>query len=100
MATEIKVKVITQGGDEHDIETPTDIKAGEFLQELISALKLPKTSPDGGVIVWRMDNKDTGKTLNGDVSMVENGVRDGHRLSLIRQVTAGSERRVIHTWKS
>lgn len=85
-----KVKIFTQGGDEHDIETPLDIKASEFSEELAIALKLPKTDAEGHPVSWRIDDKDTGKTLEGDKTLDQNGVKAGHRLSLIRQVVAGS----------
>jgi uncharacterized ubiquitin-like protein YukD len=85
-----KVKVVLQGGDEHDIETPLDIKASEFIDELVIALKLPRTDAEHNPIVWRMDNKDTGRTLEGEKSLADNGVREGHMLRLIRSVTAGA----------
>lgn len=89
-ATKIKVNVITQSGDEHEIETPTDIKAGEFCDEVVQALDLPRNDADGAAIAWRMDNKDTARTLDADKTLDENGVQDKHSLQLIRQVVAGA----------
>ena len=92
MAAEIKVKVTTMGGEEKDIETPTDIKADEFIKELVTALSLPVTDAEGNPVSWRIDDKDTGRTLDGSKTLDENGVKDGHRLSLIRATTAGTAR--------
>lgn len=89
MAGEIKVKIFTQGGDEHEIETPLDIRVDEFIKELATALQLGLNDADGNQIVWRLDNKDTGRTLEGEKTLEQNNVQAGHRLSLIRSVTAG-----------
>jgi uncharacterized ubiquitin-like protein YukD len=89
MATDIKVNVITLGGETHEVEVPPDIRAEDFIKELISVLKLPVTDAEGHAISWRIDNKDTGHTLEGGRTMDENGVKDSHRLMLIRATTAG-----------
>ena len=89
MANEIKVSVITLAGETHEVEVPPDIRAEDFIKELISVLKLPVTDAEGHSISWRIDNKDTGRTLEGGRTMDENGVKDGHRLVLIRETVAG-----------
>jgi uncharacterized ubiquitin-like protein YukD len=86
---DIKVKVLTIGGEEKDIETPTDIKTDDFIKELVIALNLPLTDAEGHQVSWRIDDKDTGKTLDGDKTLDENEVKDGHRLALIRSTVAG-----------
>jgi hypothetical protein len=89
MAAEIKVKVFTIGGEEHEIEVPQDMRGDEFLNQLAIALPLPINDANGNPVNWRLDNKDTGRTLEGVKTMAENGVNDGHRLSLLRQTIAG-----------
>lgn len=89
MAAEIKVTVITMGGEKHEVEVPPDIRAEDFIKELITALKLPVNDAEGHPISWRIDNKDTGRTLEGGKTMDENGVKEGHQLILIRATTAG-----------
>lgn len=86
---EIKVKVATMGGDEREIETPLDLTAGEFVKELANELNLPVKDSEHRPIIWRLDDKDTGRTLDSGHTLDENGVRDGHRLSLIRATVAG-----------
>jgi hypothetical protein len=87
---EIKVTVVTLGGEKHEVEVPPDIRAEDFIKELIAALKLPMTDAEGHAISWRLDNKDTGRTLEVGRTIDENGVREGHQLMLIRATTAGS----------
>ncbi len=89
MAIEIKVKVITVDGDEKEVEVPIDMRAEDFVNELVIALSLPLTDAEGHSIVWRIDNKETARTLNRAQSLDENGVRNGHRLLLMRSTTAG-----------
>ncbi len=91
----ITVKISTQGGDQHDIEAPPDITVADFLKELANALQLPMTDAEGRTITWRLDNKDTGRTLEHDKTLAENGVADQHRLTLLRSVTAGVEEGVV-----
>ncbi|HZI18325.1 MAG TPA: EsaB/YukD family protein [Pyrinomonadaceae bacterium] len=90
MSAEAKVKVRTIGGDEHDIETPLDIRTEDFVRELTIALNLPMTDAGNHPIDWQVDDKDTGDRLDYDRTLEDNGVRDGHRLMLIRQTTAGT----------
>ncbi|MFP5265379.1 MAG: EsaB/YukD family protein [Blastocatellia bacterium] len=90
MTPEMKLKVITIGGDEHDIESPPDIKAEDFIKDLIAALGLPVRDADYNPIVWRIDDKNISKTLEGDKTLEENGVRDSHTLILLRATVAGS----------
>jgi len=86
---DIKVKVRMIGGEEHEVEVPTDIRADDFIKELMGAIKLPVTDAEGHVISWRLDDKDTGRTLDGARTIDDNGVREGHTLMLLRQTTAG-----------
>ena len=92
MAAEIKVTVITIGGEKHEVEVPLDIRAEDFTKELIAALKLGVTDAEGHPISWRIDDKDTGRTLEGSKTMDENGVKEGHQLILLRNTTAGNHR--------
>jgi uncharacterized ubiquitin-like protein YukD len=87
--SEIKVSLITMDGIEREIETPSDITVKDFISELVMALSLPYTDAEGTPLSWRIDNKDTGKTLFEDQTLEQNGVFSGHRLSLIRNTIAG-----------
>lgn len=89
MSKDIKVKVSTIGGEEHDIETPIDITVDDFIRELAVALNLPMRDAEGHPINWRLDDIDTGRSLDNQSSFEANKVDDGHRLSLLRQTVAG-----------
>jgi hypothetical protein len=86
---DMKLTIYTQGGDAHEIEAPPDIRASDLVKELAEQLQLPATDAEGHAVAWRLDDKDTGTTLNLDSTLEQNGVKAEHRLSIIRQVTAG-----------
>jgi uncharacterized ubiquitin-like protein YukD len=88
MAADVKIKVFTLGGEERDVETPLNINSEEFINELVIAVMLPLSDLEGHQINWRVDNKDTGATLDPDKTLEENGVKEGHRLMLIRATVA------------
>jgi|GEM_PF-3330060 len=91
MAAEIKVKVITMGGEEKEVAAPLDIRVDDFTKELITALNLPVNDAEGHPISWRIDNKDAGRTLEGTKTLEENGVQESQRLLLLRSTIAGGE---------
>ena len=88
---DIKVTVVTIGGESHDVEVPPDIRTDDFIKELIAALKLPLTDAEGHAINWRLDNKETGRTLEASRTIDENNVKEGNRLMLFRQTIAGTD---------
>jgi WXG100 protein secretion system (Wss), protein YukD len=96
----LTITIGTQGGDFHTIETPSDIKVTDFVQELANVLQFPLTDSDGRPISWRIDDTDSGRTLANELSLEENNVRDGHRLVLLRSVTAGGGPEIPRTVKS
>ena len=86
---DLKVKVHTPGGDSHPIEAPKDIKVEDFILEIVNGLNLPKVDADGHPVVWTVDDKNTGKSLDYQSTLEANGVDQGHDLYMRRQVTAG-----------
>lgn len=84
-----RLRVVTQGGSEHDIDAPLDMPAETFIDELVAALGLPLRDAEGLPVSWRLDNRETSRTLDAARDLGDNGVRDGHRLALVRQVIAG-----------
>ncbi len=88
--SDIKIRVHTQGGESHSIQTPADMSARDFLAELVAELSLPTQDAEGHQVSWALDDKNTGRTLSDERSLGENGVKEGHDLHLRREVVAGS----------
>lgn len=89
MSDEIKVQVKWQGSA-FEIDTPLDIQAAELMKQLVSSIEIPATDREGRPISYRLDNHDTGKTLEPALTLAQNGVANGHQLSLTQSVTAGA----------
>ena len=87
---DIKIRIHTQGGESHSIQTPADMRAKDFLTELVGELDLPTQDAEGHRVSWVLDDKNTSKTLSDERSLGENGVKEGHDLYLRREVVAGS----------
>jgi WXG100 protein secretion system (Wss), protein YukD len=88
---DIKIRVHTQGGESHSIQTPMDMKSADFLAELVGELSLPTQDAEGHQVSWVLDDKNTGKTLSDERTLGDNGVKEGHDLHLRREVVAGSD---------
>lgn len=86
---DMKLTIYTQGGDSHEIEAPGDIRGGDLVKELTEQLQLPTSDAEGHPVAWRLDDKETGKTVDLGTTLEQNGVQSGHHLNLIRAVTAG-----------
>jgi len=86
---DIKIRVHTQGGESHSIQTPTDMRTKDFLSELIGELNLPMQDAENHQVSWVLDDKNIGRTLSDDRTLGENGVKEGHDLHLRREVVAG-----------
>jgi uncharacterized ubiquitin-like protein YukD len=86
---EIKIRLLTMDGTDHEIETPLDLRVKDFIIEVAIALGLPMNDVEGDPISWRLDNKSTGKMLIRDQTLGENHVREGQTLILVRSTMAG-----------
>lgn len=80
---DIKVNILTTGGEEHDVEAPSDMAVTDFVFELLIALNLPRVDHTGAPLSWRLRYRDTGQLIGNSRSLEQNGIREGHRLSLI-----------------
>jgi WXG100 protein secretion system (Wss), protein YukD len=92
---DIKIRVHTQGGESHSIQTPADMKSADFLTELVGELSLPTQDAEGHQVSWVLDDKNTGKTLTDERTLGENGVKEGHDLHLRREVVAGADQAAL-----
>ena len=83
------VTMVLPAGGTQTAEVPDDVIVGELLTELVSALELPTTGPDGRPMSYRMDSKALGRELQEDETLSDAGVPDEDRLMLTADITAG-----------
>ena len=90
IAEYVRLRINTPSGDVQEIDAPLDLRVSDFIEELKPAMRLATADPEGRPIVWRLDNKDTGRTLEHEMTLEQNGVQPNHRLILLRATTAGA----------
>jgi hypothetical protein len=89
---DIKVQVLTQDGESHSIEVPSDMRVSDILTEIIEGLNLPTSDANGNRVVYVLTHKEMGRDLVETSSLGDSGVETGNHLVLRRTVTAGSGR--------
>ena len=76
-------------GASESVMVERDVSVAELLPELVSALELPTTGPDGRPMNYRMDSKSLGRELQDSETLAAAGVPDDDRLMLTADITAG-----------
>ena len=87
---DLSVTLILPAGGARTAEVPDDVPVRELLPELISALELPTTGPDGRPMGYRLDSKALGRELRESETLAAAGVPQNDRLMLTADVTAGA----------
>lgn len=85
----IRLSIIRQSGQIHDIEVPIDIIIQQLIANLIDILDLPKVLEDGTTISYELFSKSLGSELRPNLSLKQNGVPDGDRVRIHGAFCAG-----------
>jgi hypothetical protein len=83
------VTMILPAGGSQTAEVPDDVPVRELMPELVSALQLPTTGPDGRPMGYRLDSKALGRELKEEETLQAAGVPDNDRLMVTADITAG-----------
>jgi ubiquitin-protein ligase len=87
---DLSVTVVLPAGGARTAEVPDDVPMRELLPELVSALELPTTGPDGRPMGYRLDSKALGRELRESETLAEAQVPANDRLMITADVTAGA----------
>ncbi len=87
---DLPVVVVLPAGGARSAEVPDDVPVRELLPELVSALELPTTGPDGRPMGYRLDSKALGRELRESETLAEAKVPPNDRLMITADVTAGA----------
>jgi WXG100 protein secretion system (Wss), protein YukD len=87
--TDKPVTLILPSGGTQTAEVPDDVPVKDLLPELVSALELPTTGPDGRAMGYRVDSKALGRELKDTETLTDAGVPENDRLMLTADITAG-----------
>ena len=94
---DLSVTVVLPAGGARTAEVPEDVPIRELLPELVSALELPTTGPDGRPMGYRLDSKALGRELREAETLTQAGVPANDRLMITADVTAGARSLVTET---
>jgi hypothetical protein len=86
---EAKVAIQLPSGELKTVALPDDVAIRDLLPELVTALSLPVTGPDGRPISYRIDSKALGRSIGEDETLEEAEILGGDRLILSPVVVAG-----------
>ncbi len=92
---DIKVTIILPTGGTHTAEMPDDVAVKDLIPELVTALNIPTTGPDGRPVGYRLDSKGLGRRLKDEETLSAAAVPAEDRLILTPDVTAGAPRLVL-----
>ena len=80
--SDIAIHIQVNDGDRQRVTVPSEMKASDFLKELVEGLNLPSTNGNGRRLNWKLIHRTTGRTLELDRTLHENGVNGGQELTL------------------
>ena len=86
------------GNKRQNAELPDDAPVDLIMTVLIDRMNLPKNSPDGQPMSYKFHHKASGRQLRDNESLSSAGVRDGHVLRVIPEITAGSAEGKLPVW--
>ncbi len=87
---DLSVTIVLPAGGARAAEVPDDVPIRELLPELVSALALPTTGPDGRPVGYRLDSKALGRELREGETLSGAKVPEHDRLMITADVTAGA----------
>lgn len=68
---------------------PCDVAIERIVVVLVDKLSLPKISPTGDFMSYKLRHRQTGTQLLDDKSLEEQQVKDGDVLEILPEITAG-----------
>lgn len=77
------------GNKKQLVEVPQDAPVNRVIAVLIERMNLPRHSPDGQLMSYKLHHKASGRQLLDEQTLATGGVADGDVLRLQPEITAG-----------
>lgn len=91
MAELINVEIWDATGSKRQtVQAPADAPVNRFIAVLIERLNLPRHSPDGQIMSYKLHHRGTGRQLLDSATLASAGVKDGDVMRLQPEITAGA----------
>ncbi len=78
------------GNKRQIVELPDDAPVNRVIAVLVDRMVLPRNSPDGQLMSYKLHHKATGRQLLDEQTLAEAGVQEGDIVRLQAEITAGS----------
>ena len=85
----IQLTIVMPDGSAMQVEASPEAVVDDLIDELLDASKLCRTNPKGERVRWRLDHRDTGRTLSNKKTLAQAQVSDGDHLALSRTGAGG-----------
>ena len=90
----LTVEVIDATGNKRQqVQMPDDAPADRLLAVLVDKMRFPRHGPDGQLLSYKVQHRQSGKQLLETQTLAEVGVAEGDTLRLMPEITAGDGRR-------
>lgn len=84
------IRIVDVSGSRHcQVEAPDDVPVNRILVLLVERLNLPLNSPDGQIMSYKLQHRQTGRQLLDEETLAQAQVRDADELRLQPEITAG-----------
>ncbi len=87
--THVRIMDIS-GSRSRDVEAPDDVSIDRIIALLVEKMKLPLNSPDGQIMIYKLNLRRTGQQLLDNQTLADVGVVNGDELRLQPEITAGT----------
>jgi len=88
---DIEIEVWDATGNKRVIvQTPDDVDVERIMLVLVDKLKLPRHSPDGQLMSYKLHHRRLGKQMLDDKSLSDQAVEPGDIVRIQPEITAGS----------
>jgi hypothetical protein len=77
------------GSRRDEVELPSTEPSIRVMAAVIQALGMPLVGPDGQPMSYRFHHLESQIQIRDDASLAAAGVKDGHTLRLVPEITAG-----------
>lgn len=78
------------GSKRQQVQVPDDAPVNRFIAVLVERLNLPRHSPDGQPMSYKLHHRGTGRQLLDSATLAGSGVKDGDIMRLQPEITAGA----------
>ena len=86
----VRVQVLdVSGSRSREVEAPDDVAVNRIIVLLVERMNLPLNSPDGQIMIYKLQHRRTGRQLLDSETLADARVIEGDQLRLQPEITAG-----------